>query len=133
MNPFRALGLAGWAVVAVIAALLIAVVLRLATGPARRQAAEARAEAALAASRASSGAEATETVAAGAARDAATDRLTQENADAIDAAPGAHAPVDPALSRAAALSLCRRTAYRGSAQCVQLLGPVEPPAAGSRR
>lgn len=51
--------------------------------------------------------------------DAAGDRLTQENRDAIKNAPGADAPVDPRLRDTALASLCRRAAYRSDPKCVQ--------------
>ncbi len=70
-----------------------------------------------------SGADAVGTVGDVGARAAETDRLTQENADAIRSAPGADAPVDPALDRVARERLCRRAAYRGRPECVQQPAP----------
>lgn len=133
MNPFRSLGLLGWIAVAAVAIVLVGTALYFAGGGARRETAAAKSETALAASRAASGSEATETIAAGAVRDGATDQLTQETAHAIDSAPGARAPVDPAVSHAGLVGLCRRAAYRSRPECVQLLGPEEPSGAGSRR
>jgi len=51
--------------------------------------------------------------------DAATDALTRENDYAIRTAPGADAPVDPALRDAALRGLCRRAAYRRDPKCLQ--------------
>lgn len=121
------------AIAGIAAALLIVVALVVMWQGARHDLATAKTGAALAGSRAASGAEATETIAAGAERDAGTDRITQENSHAIDQARGADQRVDDELSRAGALSLCRRAAYRGSAQCVQLLGPGVAPEASPRR
>ena len=66
-----------------------------------------------------SGRDAVGTVGAVAGRQAETDRTTRENENEIRNAPGADAPVDPAVGRAGRDSLCRRAAYRGSAECVQ--------------
>ena len=55
--------------------------------------------------------------------DAATDTVTRENDHAIRTAPGADAPVDPALRDAALRGLCRRAAYRHDAKCVQHADP----------
>lgn len=65
------------------------------------------------------GADAVGTVGAVAGRDAGTDQITRENADAIRNAPGADAPVDAGLRDAGLASLCRRSAYRSRAECVQ--------------
>ena len=51
--------------------------------------------------------------------DAATDTVTRENDHAIRTAPGADAPVDPALRDAALRGLCRRAAYRHDPKCLQ--------------
>ena len=55
--------------------------------------------------------------------DAATDTITRENDHAIRTAPGADAPVDPALRDAALAGLCRRAAYRRDPKCVQHADP----------
>jgi hypothetical protein len=52
-------------------------------------------------------------------RDTASDDLTRRNADAIRSAPGAAAPVDPALRDAGLIGLCKRRAYSRSADCLQ--------------
>jgi hypothetical protein len=72
---------------------------------------------------AASGADAVGTVGAVADRDADTDQLTRENADAIRNAPGASAPIDPDLRGVGLASLCRRAAYRSRAECVQYASP----------
>jgi len=55
--------------------------------------------------------------------DAATDTVTRENDHAIRTAPGADAPVDPALRDAALRGLCRRAAYRHDPKCLQHADP----------
>ena len=55
--------------------------------------------------------------------DAETDTITKENDHAIRIAPGAAAPVDPALRAAGLVGLCRRAAYRGDPKCVQHADP----------
>jgi hypothetical protein len=55
--------------------------------------------------------------------DAATDTVTRENDHAIRTAPGADAPVDPALRDAGLRGLCRRAAYRLDPKCVQHADP----------
>ena len=55
--------------------------------------------------------------------DAATDTITRENDHAIRTAPGADAPVDPALRDTALRGLCRRAAYRHDPKCLQHLDP----------
>lgn len=47
------------------------------------------------------------------------DVVTRENERAIREAPGADAPVDPALDAAARRGLCRYTAYRRQPECLQ--------------
>ena len=53
----------------------------------------------------------------------ATDTITRENDHAIRTAPGADAPVDPALRDTGLAGLCRRAAYRGDPKCVQHADP----------
>ena len=55
--------------------------------------------------------------------DAGTDPVTRENANAIRNAPGASAPVDPALRDIALRGLCRRAAYRHDPKCLQHADP----------
>ena len=66
-----------------------------------------------------SGRDAANTIGKRAEADAGTDTVTRENDHAIRTAPGADAPVDPALRDAALRGLCRRTAYRHDPKCVQ--------------
>lgn len=66
-----------------------------------------------------SGADAVETLGQTAAGEAATDSITEENQRAIRQAPGADAPVDPAVHDAGLRGLCRRAAYRGRPECLQ--------------
>lgn len=67
-----------------------------------------------------SGADAVATLGQSARAEAATDSITRENDRAIREAPGADAPVDPALRDAGLRSLCRRAANRGKPECLQL-------------
>jgi len=55
--------------------------------------------------------------------DAATDTITRENDHAIRTAPGADAPVDPAVRDAGLAGLCRRAAYRRDPKCLQHIDP----------
>ena len=130
----RALSPIGWAaVIASVCAVAAIVWFVTADSRHRHDAAVARTEGALAASHNQSAADAIQTTVDAAKRDAATDAQTRENADEIRHAPGADAPVDPRATDAGLRGLCVRAAYRCSAQCVQLLGPVQPPASCPRR
>ena len=53
------------------------------------------------------------------AGETAIDKITKENERAIRNAPGADAPVDPALRDAALRSLCQRRTYSRDPKCVQ--------------
>lgn len=55
-------------------------------------------------------------------RESATDKLTQENRDAILNSPGADVPINPDLDARARRALCLRDAYRDQPACVRLLG-----------
>ena len=66
-----------------------------------------------------SGADAVGTVGDVGDRASTSDQLTRENADDIRNAPGADAPVDPAVHAAGLRALCTRAAYRGRPECVQ--------------
>lgn len=66
-----------------------------------------------------SGQDAVATIGAQTAAEQAADALTKENDDAIRNAEGAGAPVPPAVAAAGRFSLCKRAAYRGSAECMQ--------------
>lgn len=68
---------------------------------------------------AASGSDAVNSVGDAAARDAETDTITRENANAIQSAAGADAPINPAVHNAGLDSLCRRAAYRCTKQCLQ--------------
>jgi len=87
----------------------------------------ARAEASLATGQAgaalASGQDAANTIGNRMEADAATDTVTRENDHAIRTAPGADAPVDPALRDAALRGLCRRAAYRHDPKCLQHVDP----------
>jgi hypothetical protein len=56
-----------------------------------------------------------------------SEALSRENADAFRQAPGADQRLDPRLNDAGRRGLCQRASLRRTAECVQLLGPVEPP------
>jgi hypothetical protein len=118
---------AGWAVAA---ALALAVLLAggwLITEPgrARARAALAKAEAIQAQGQAAAGRDAVAIVTAASGRDAATDRQTQENRDAILAAPGAANAVDPAVGAAGRRAVCLRQSARRLPEC-QPLQPARP-------
>lgn len=70
-----------------------------------------------------SGADAVDTIGNTQANEAAADITTKENDDEIRNAPGASAPVDPAVRDAGLRSLCRRASYRSNPQCVQYAHP----------
>lgn len=122
---FRALTPAGWAAAGLVLLMLLASAWWLATEPgrARARADEAQVQAVQAQSQAAAGRAAVAIVTASAARDAATDRQTQENRDAILAAPGATAPVDPAVGAAGRRAVCLRQSARRLPQCQ----PLQPP------
>jgi lactate dehydrogenase-like 2-hydroxyacid dehydrogenase len=67
------------------------------------------------------------------ARDTQTIIIHERNADAIRTAPGAKAPLDPDLLRAARRGLCNHAAYAGDPGCAEMrpAGPAELPGAGS--
>lgn len=66
-----------------------------------------------------SGADAVDTVGRSQSVERAADEMTRENDDAIRFAPGADAPVDPAVRDAGLAGLCRRASYRNDPKCVQ--------------
>ncbi len=76
---------------------------------------------AVAEGRAESAQDATNAVADQAAKDATSEALTRNNADAIDKTEGARTSVGKPLDSAGRRALCLRVAYRDSAQCKQLL------------
>ena len=86
---------------------------------ARQAAAETRVERAGADALANSAADAVGAVGGLQTRDLSGDQTTRENDDAIRSAPGAGAPVDPAVRGAGIDSLCKRAAYRDDRRCVQ--------------
>ena len=63
--------------------------------------------------------DAVNTLATAAASEAAIDAITLENDRAIRSAPGAAAPVDPAVASAGLRGLCRRAAYLRDQRCLQ--------------
>lgn len=66
-----------------------------------------------------SGRDAVGAVSSAAERSSNADQMTQENRHAIQKAPGADAPVDPAVRAAGLNSLCKRAAYRERPECLQ--------------
>ena len=66
-----------------------------------------------------SGADAANTVGTRARIDVNIDAITRQNTDAIRSIPGADAPVNADLNRAAIAGLCRYAAYRDNPDCVQ--------------
>ena len=111
---------------AVVLALLLGgaawIIVHFATEPGRQRAAAraAQARAVQADARASAATDAIGVVTATQAAEAAAARQTEENTRAITSAPGAAAPVDPALRRVALERLCGRAAYRAEPRCRQL-------------
>jgi hypothetical protein len=61
-------------------------------------------------------------VVSGQARDRLDIQVHQDNAQSIAAAPGADAPLDPALNTAGRRGLCRHPAYAADPGCAGLLG-----------
>ena len=70
-----------------------------------------------------SGKDAVNTVGQTAGRADQSDKLTKENSDAIHAAQGADAKVDPATRAAGLVGLCKRAAYRLDPRCVRPAAP----------
>jgi hypothetical protein len=70
---------------------------------------------------------------AGEARDHLDIEVHQSNAQAIAAAPGASAPIDPALNAAGRRGLCQHPAYAADPFCLGLRGadPAVVPPAGA--
>ncbi|RSY83103.1 hypothetical protein DAH66_12605 [Sphingomonas koreensis] len=66
-----------------------------------------------------SGSDAVDAIGNRAEQDAAADRLTRENEDAIRKAEGASAPVAAPVRDAGLDSLCRRAAYSRDPRCLQ--------------
>jgi hypothetical protein len=117
MGKFCA-GVAGKLVIGAIALLLIAFGVTQCQN-AQNSGREARVSEEQAEAGSNSAADAIGAVEAVSGRNTATDDLTRENADAIHNAPGAAAPVDPAVRDAGLSGLCRRAAYRDSPDCLQ--------------
>lgn len=88
---------------------------------AAQEAAQAKVDAGLASARSESAGDAVGTVSGAADRESAIDATSRENDHAIRSAPGASAPVDPAVAAAGRRALCLRHAYRDSEQCKRLL------------
>lgn len=88
----------------------------------RKRANEAQASQAVAEVRAGAGGDAVNTVATNAASEAATDRQTTENRDAILNAPGADAPVDSRAGDAGRRAQCMRRSTQRDPVCQRLLG-----------
>lgn len=73
------------------------------------------------------------TVAEGVHRDAITVTLHEDHANAITAAPGADAPINPDLNDAGRRGLCDYAAYADDPSCARLLDahPAQLPGAGA--
>jgi hypothetical protein len=130
MNPlktaWRTLGLAGRIAAGLAVLVILITVWWLIIGrPAhdRRVAAEAKAAAIVATGQAAAARDAVAIVTDSAKTERAIDAQTQENSDAIHAAPGAGAQVDPGVDAAGRRALCLRHALRDQPACVKLLGP----------
>lgn len=113
------------AVAAALAAIVALAVWFILTEPGRQRhkAAEAKAGALQAQGQAAAARDASAITASTLTASAAVDDQTRKNADAISAAPGASAPVDPRLADAGLRALCLRHAYAGHPRCHALLGP----------
>jgi hypothetical protein len=70
-----------------------------------------------------SGADAVDTIGAQHVGEAVVDDLTRSNADDIRSAEGADALVAAGADAAGRRSLCKRAAYRGRPECLQLAAP----------
>lgn len=109
-----------WVVAGAVLALLLAGFLLVQSW---RSTSTAKAEARLATNQTgaamASGADAVETIGNQMAGEAAIDRITRENENAIRTAPGADAPVNPDLDLIARERLCRRAVYRQRPECLQ--------------
>jgi hypothetical protein len=79
------------------------------------------------------GADAVNTVGQAAATEAASDDLTRSNTDEIRKADGAAVPVAAGVNTAGLRALCRRAAYRGQRECLQLADPAGVAQPGSGR
>jgi hypothetical protein len=113
--------LARWILIGLVAALLIGGTVTLRSCQAARTAkTETRLSNNQTGAAIASGADAANTVGDVGARAAETDRTTLENADEIRSAPGADAPVNTGVHGAGLRSLCKRAAYRGRPECMQL-------------
>lgn len=113
MNGIRATLIAG------AIALVLAILLLGQCQKARTAGAEASLSAKTGAAGVVAGGEAVNAVAGASERQAATDEITRENADAIRSAPGAGQLVDPAAASAGLVGLCRRAAYRSDPKCLR--------------
>jgi hypothetical protein len=88
-----------------------------------QKAAAARAGQVLAQGRAAAGADAVEAVSNRSTAEAGIDAIKTGNDHAIRTAPGADAPVDPALAAAGLRGLCKYANYRDRPECVQFARP----------
>lgn len=110
-----------WAIVVAIlllAGLALAFVLELGS-KARSEQVRAKLETGRADAAVASGRDAADTVGRAASGEAIIDSINRENERAIRSAPGAHAPVDPAVHDAGVASLCRFATYRSTKDCMQ--------------
>lgn len=86
---------------------------------ARTAGTEARTAAAQGEAGADNAKDAIATVGAASGREAQVSTITEENRRDIQSAPGADAPVSPAVAAAGRRGLCRHASYRGRPECVQ--------------
>jgi len=92
----------------------------------KREAAEARAGQAMSEARTESGAQAGVILDRAHERAAASEQLSRETADAIQAAPGADVRLDPGLNRAALERVCKRASAAGLPECMQYADRAKP-------
>lgn len=114
---------AGWAVAGGSAIVAVALACWLITTPARQHqaAAEAHADVVITGAQQKAASDAVAVVVGSAARETAIDQTTRDNRDAILSAPGAAAPVDPAVGDAGRRSICLRQSAAGDPACQRLL------------
>lgn len=114
----------GWVILsAAVAALVVTVALFWLQGHNHNAATVAKAGGIIAQGQAAAGRDAVGVVVGNADTQAATDQTTKENRDAILNAPGAQAPVDPAVGDAGRRAVCMRQSARDLPACKRLLNP----------
>lgn len=118
---------AEWLVVGLsVVALTVVIALAWSALSSRQRAEQATLDGSLATSAGQSAAQAGQILDGAHASAGQSETLSRETADVIRSTPGADQRLDPRLNDAGRKRLCERAAYRGSAECVQLLGRSKP-------